>query len=274
MKKIMPFFVLFLLVSLFFVVKYKDQLGLKINLNVEEQKKEDAEKPKAVKKGAFVKNIHYGHDPSQPLKWKVNMKYDKKGKGIRHGESIRFWKTGEMASRMNYVEDKKQGDYRAYYKNGKVWKILPYENGQVSGLCKHFDRSGRLTAEYWYKNGLPGTGLKEYTNLAKQRTQPSIKVDRIDEIRSKGKYTLQLSLVGENVNRYKKIKFYIGDLIEGKYFSDNMPEVQSVSATKGRIIFEVPKGYEVNKSINIVAVALNAESLKLILQKKVELRGD
>ncbi len=270
----MPFFVLLLLVSLFFVVKYKDQLGLKINLNVEEQKKEDAEKLKAVKKGAFVKNIHYGHDPSQPLKWKVNMKYDKKGKGIRHGESIRFWKTGEMASRMNYVEDKKQGDYRAYYKNGKVWKILPYENGQVSGLCKHFDRSGRLTAEYWYKNGLPGTGLKEYTNLAKQRTQPSIKVDRIDEIRSKGKYTLQLSLVGENVNRYKKIKFYIGDLIEGKYFSDNMPEVQSVSATKGRIIFEVPKGYEVNKSINIVAVALNAESLKLILQKKVELRVD
>ncbi|MGQ1783807.1 MULTISPECIES: toxin-antitoxin system YwqK family antitoxin [unclassified Saccharicrinis] len=270
MKKIMPFLILFLLVALFVVVEYGDEMGLKINFNLAEQRKEVIEKAKPIKKGAFVKNIHYGSDPSRPVKWKVNMKYNHEGKGIRHGESIRYWESGEMASRMNYVEDKKHGTYLAYFKNGKVWKELTYENGAISGQCKHYDRQGRLTAEYRYKNGLPGTGLKEYTNLGKQRKQPKIHIERIDEVRSANKYTLKLSLAGENAKRYRAVTFYMGDLVEGKYFSKNISEVESLTSKTARIVLEIPKGYVVNKTINIVAVAKNSEAVKLILQKKVE----
>lgn len=269
MKKFLPALVLILLVAAFVVVEYGDELNIKLDWS-EMMGSNKADKPKAKKQGSFVKKIHYDDDVHQPVKWKVTMKYNEDGVAVRHGESFRYWESGTLASKSTYVDDKKEGPSFSYYRNGKVWKEQFYINDKISGLCKRFDRKGSLTAEYPYKAGFPGLGLKEFTNLGKQRKQPVIKVQRIDELRTAHRYTLKLSLTGENVKRYKNVTFYSGQLIEGLYFNKNMSELEILSEKEGQLVIDVPKGYVFDKTLSIVAVAKNKDGLKLILNKKVE----
>ncbi len=219
--------------------------------------------------GTTIKKKHFNGDPNSPVEWKVSVKVNDQGETVRHGESIRYSKTGKVYERINYVENKKEGKRYTYHSTGKVWKEQSYVNGKLDGICKRYDREGKITAEYNYKKGFPGVGLKEYTNLGKERAQPVLKVQKVDEVRTANRYKLKLSIGGENVKRYKSVEYYMGDLIEGKYFHKNMKNAKSISKTKGEFSFGVPKGHVLNKTFNIIAVAKNSDGLQLILQKKV-----
>lgn len=166
----------------------------------------------------IVREMHFNDDPQAPIEWKVAMKKTKEGTYVRHGESIRYTKSGGLAEKINYVDNKKEGLRLAYHSTGKVWKEQPYKNGRLEGNCKRYDREGRLTAEYPYKNGLPGIGLVEYTNLGKKRNQPEIQIERVDNIRTSGSYILVCSLEGKGKEHIKKVEFFEGKLIEGNFF--------------------------------------------------------
>jgi len=64
-------------------------------------------------------------------------------------------------------------------------------------------------------------------------------------------------------------------LVEGKYFHKNLQPIPNTSPKKGELVFNIPKGATLNKTINIVAVAKTYTGLKLILQKtvKISVRG-
>jgi len=218
---------------------------------------------------------HFSDHPSSPIEWKIPMKMDKEGKFVRNGTAIRYTKSGKVAEKIPYVMGKKEGVRLTYHSTGKVYKEQPYIDNKLNGICKRYDRQGKITAEYPYKNGLPGTGLVEYTNLGKKRPVPQISIERKDQLKSQGRYVLVLSLKGKGTERIKSVQFYQGKLIEGKYFHKNLMPARSISSKKGEIVFELSRGVVLNKTINIIAVAKTYTGLTLILQKpiKISVRG-
>lgn len=219
--------------------------------------------------GTFIQKIHFNNDPSSSVEWEVSLKKNEKGETVRHGISIRYSKSGKIYEKINYVNNKKEGKRFTYHSNGKTWKEQEYKNGALNGICKRYDRNGRIAAEYIYGGGLPGVGLKEYTNLGKERKQPELRIQKNDEIKSAGQYKVIVSLVGEGVDRVKSVEFYEGALIENTFFHKNLTICNSNSGKTGVFNYGVPKGSVLNKTFNIVAVATMTSGLKLILQKKV-----
>ena len=221
--------------------------------------------------GTFIKKTHFNNDPNSPVEWELSLKVNEAGETVRHGLNTRYSKTGKVYERINYVDNKKHGERLTYHTTGKVWKEQNYVNGNLHGDCKRYDRQGKLTAEYNYANGLVGVGLKEYTNLGVERKQPQLKIERIDQLKSGNKYLLRLSLAGENVNRIKSVEYYLGDLVEGKYFHKNMKPANRLSDKMGELVFTVPKGNMLKDAFNIVAVAKNTDGMSLVLQEKVSI---
>jgi antitoxin component YwqK of YwqJK toxin-antitoxin module len=218
---------------------------------------------------------HFNNDPSSPKEWKIPTKLNMEGKYVRHGVSVRYTKSGKVAEEIPYNMNKKEGIRYTYHTTGKVYKEQPYQQGLLTGTCKRYDREGLLTAEYPYKNGLAGIGLKEYTNLGKQRTDPVLRIDKMDEIKSNGTYKLIASLTGEGSERVKKVEYYEGKLIEGKYLHKNLKPLTALAGKKGELSIRVSKGNVFDKELNIVAEITTTTGLKLIMQKstKVSVRG-
>jgi len=219
--------------------------------------------------GTIIKTKNFNNDPSSPIEWKVSVKVDAQGKTIRHGESIRYSKTGKVYERINYVDNKMEGKRYTYHSTGNIWKEQNYKDGKLDGECKRYDRSGKLTAIYNYKQGLPGTGLIEYTNLGIERTQPTLKITKLDEVSKASRYKIKLSLTGEDLNSVKSVDYYLGDLIEGKYFHKNLERARILNDKEGEFNFEVPKGTMLKKTYNMVAVVKKSSGLLSILQSKV-----
>ena len=168
------------------------------------------------------------------------------------------------------MNNKKHGKRYTYHSTGKVWKEQSYVEGKLDGICKRYDRNGKVSAEYMYKAGLPAVGLKEFTNLGKERVQPTLKIQKIDQVASAHKYKLKLSLTGENLKRIKSVEFYMGDLIEGKYFHKNLSPAKATSSKTGEFSFGVPKGHVINKTYNIIAVAKKHRWTKTDTSEKSE----
>jgi antitoxin component YwqK of YwqJK toxin-antitoxin module len=221
--------------------------------------------------GKFFQKRHFNNDPSAPVEWKISLKKTEDGETVREGITIRYSKSGKVYEKINYKNNKKEGKRLTYHSTGKVWKEQMYKNGKLEGICKRYDREGKLTAEYNYKAGLPGIGLKEYTNLGKEKEMPYLNIQKIDEVRTNARYRLKLSLVGNGIKRIKSVEYYEGELIEGKYYHKNLARAKALSSKTGEFNFGVPQGHVLNKTFNIVAVATTTSGLKLILQKKVSI---
>ena len=60
----------------------------------------------------------------------------------------------------------KDGEFKSFYKNGKVKQVLNYKNDTLSGLEKYFYENGKLSTEGYYKivNKIPKYFLKNYWN--------------------------------------------------------------------------------------------------------------
>lgn len=223
----------------------------------------------------IVKSKHFNDDPNSPVEWEVGMKKTPEGTYVRHGESVRYTKSGALAEKLYYNNNKKEGVRLTYHSTGKVYKEQPYVNGRLDGICKRYDRDGNITAEYPYKNGLAGVGLIEYTNLGKTRPVPTISIQKVDNIKANSTYSLKLSLTGDGAERIKSVEFYEGKLVEGKYYHKNLTPLKQLSSKKGELVINVPKGFQVNKELNIIAVAKTSSGLQLIVQKpaSVNVRG-
>lgn len=259
---------MFLLIATLFAIEVSERAGWNVDWSKLTEKIK--EKEIAVRKNKpFIREIHFNNDPHMPEEKKVTLMLNDNGKTIQQGETIRYTENGKVVSRMNYMNNKREGKCFIYHSNGLVWKEQLYENGKLSGLCKRFDRYGKRSAEYEYKQGMLGAGLKEYTNLGKLRKQPVLKIEKIDLVKTTHKYILKFSLDGQGTKRYKQVKYYIGELAEGKYLLDNMIVAGKLVGEIGQLEIKVSKGYVLNETFNIVAVAKNFDGLSLILQKKV-----
>jgi len=219
--------------------------------------------------GIIIKKRHFNDDPNSPIEWKISMKPSKEGTGVRHGLSTRYTKSGKVAETINYKENKKEGKRLTYHSTGKVYKEQEYVNNKLDGVCRRYDREGKLVAEYPYKGGLPGVGLKEYTNLGKERPAPVLSLSKVDKIKTNGSYSVICSLSGDGAERIKSVEYYQGDLLDGKYQHRNLKALKKLAGKKGEFSIALPKGAAVNKTLNFVAVASTSAGLKYIIQKKI-----
>lgn len=107
-------------------------------------------------------------------------------RGIRHGEFIRYFKSGDTAISCSYIQGKldglkqefsaggqlmfygkyKNGDPEGkltwFHKNGVVMYTLPFENGKKHGTYQRFYETGTLAEEGIYKEGKLEGLYKEY----------------------------------------------------------------------------------------------------------------
>lgn len=217
-----------------------------------------------------IEKRHFNNNPKQPVEWEVTRKKAPDGTYFRHGESRRYTASGKLAEKLNYVNNKKEGQRLFYYTEGKVWKEQNYKNNLLDGECKKFFRDGKVEAEYSYLAGNPGVGLKEYFNSGKQKPSPSLVVTQTDEIKATGYHRLTANLSGDGMDRIKKVEFYEGALVDGK-FADikKLTPFKQLSATKGEMLLSVPKGTFINSDLNIVAIATTKTGLKLVLTTRV-----
>ena len=76
----------------------------------------------------------------------------KTSKGIRHGEQKVYYMEGSVAYRVNYVNNKRDGEMRWWDKEGNKLKVLHYKNGELEGWEITFFPNGKVKAKQFYKN--------------------------------------------------------------------------------------------------------------------------
>lgn len=186
-----------------------------------------------------------------------------KGTSIKHGIQKRYYRSGSLYSEIPYKNGKRVGTAYTYYLAAEgvkpvVWKEQNYTNNVLNGICKRYHENGTLQAEYEYKNGNPGTGLKEFSQSGKPINQPTLIVSAN---RTASGYYISARLS----NDLKNVDYFIGNLIEGKYLPNGLKGLQ-VKNGLGEIMLDSSE-----KSVTITAVFATRYRNKCLLSKTIKL---
>ena len=55
-----------------------------------------------------------------------------------------YYKSGELLSTVNFIDDLRQGEEKWYWKPGELWTTVNYVDGLQQGELKAYYRSGEL----------------------------------------------------------------------------------------------------------------------------------
>lgn len=190
-----------------------------------------------------IVRIPYAHKP-KVIEYEVSVL---KGTKTMHGIKKRFYEHGSVYSETPYLNGKREGiayTYYQEYKGGKpqVWKEQPYENNLLSGVCRRYHRNGKLQSEYEYGNGLPVPGIKVWKESGSEVKIPKLIVTK--EVSGN-----IIRIKARMPNNTKKVKFYRGKMVGGKYISKEMKPI-SVNGGVGEMVLARKDA----KPVTIVAV--------------------
>lgn len=162
-----------------------------------------------------------------------------RGTNMRHGIQKRYYVHGSVYSEIPYTYGKKNGNAYTYYQAALgakpvIWKEQPYVNDTLHGTCRRFHRDGRLQAEYEYNKGLPGTGLREFNESGNPVALPKL-------ILNKSKTGEYYFITARLDKKMKEVNYYLGPLVEGKYFPSGLKGLQ-VKGETGEILVPVTAG--------------------------------
>lgn len=187
-----------------------------------------------------------------------------RGTQTKHGVQKRFYLHGSLYSEIPYKNGNRNGIALTYYPGTKdakpiVWKEQPYINNKLEGICRRYHQNGKLQAEYEYKNGLPATGLKEYYQSGNPVKFPDL---TLKYVRTADNYFITAKLT----NGSKKVDFFIGDLVEGKYLPKTLKGLQVVNGV-GEILVPLSA-----KEVTITALNSTDYSNSYIISKKLSFK--
>ena len=74
--------------------------------------------------------------------------------GLKQGEWKKYYSNGKVFIVANYINDTLEGPVKSYYKNGSIQAENSYLKGKLNGISKQFDIKGRLIREISYQNNL------------------------------------------------------------------------------------------------------------------------
>ncbi len=135
--------------------------------------------------------------------------------GKVHGEAVTYYPSGQIATVVNYINNKKQGIEKKYYKSGQIYRIRPFNNGNLNGTEIRYYKDGGKKTEQEFKHNNPAHGLKEYSPGGKLRTDFPQLLFKIVHNRDYAEQVLLNFYMSDNS---KNVDYYIGKLIANKYF--------------------------------------------------------
>jgi uncharacterized protein len=92
--------------------------------------------------------IRIYHDDETKLKkeyYEVN--------GIREGVYKLYRNNGKLWHECNFVNGILNGECKLYYENGNIWMIKTYINGILNGESKEYYENGQIYEKCYYVNG-------------------------------------------------------------------------------------------------------------------------
>lgn len=189
-------------------------------------------------------------------------------KNRKHGPAVNYYGDGKtVKTEIHYVEGYKQGEAKWYYPDGKIYRITPYEHGKINGMRITYYENGSLQAEIPYRDGQPGTGLKEYHSNGNPKNLDARIVFR-EQNRISLDNTFKLSISISDGSR--NVEYFTGRLTDGKYWNDQLSPVPSEKGI-GLKEFFVSKGSFKMETLNVVArIKTNLDNY-LIIQREYHL---
>jgi antitoxin component YwqK of YwqJK toxin-antitoxin module len=143
--------------------------------------------------------------------------------GIKEGPSkIYYDNSDQVMLEMTYKAGLREGESTKYYQNGKVYAVTPYKADKVDGIRKLYYRNGEIKAEVPYKANMVGVGTMGYTTSGEPVESPKITYDNV-VMGSAPAYLF-------SAEGCRRATFYVGELIDGKYFSEDVQYVTALPA--------------------------------------------
>jgi MORN repeat protein len=166
------------------------------------------------------------------------------------GKAVKFYEDGRTKrSELNYSGGKLEGVQKRFYKSGAIYKEEMYVDDKRNGLTKKYREKGNLMSEAIFKNGFPGTNLKEYlTDGRLKKKYPKIVIEE-DQFVSKGTYTIRIFLSDKS----QKVEFYLGQLDKDGYINDELKRQYNVVDNVLTYSVYLHPGEYVKDEINVVA---------------------
>lgn len=189
---------------------------------------------------------------------------------MKDGMATNYYaKTGKVNSTLVYKKGIKEGDENYYYENGQVYRISPYVAGKIDGVQKLFYDDGKPLAEVPYKQGYAGKGTREFRKDGSVITDyPDIYVKKELHLKDANKVLLIISLT----NNKSQVKFYTGELLDGKYLHENLLTLATQGGTT-QIDFNIPPGATIRKTIHLVANYKSPLQNPVVLTKTYQLEA-
>jgi antitoxin component YwqK of YwqJK toxin-antitoxin module len=80
---------------------------------------------------------------------------------MKDGEHIKYYPSGVISSKRNYIDDKRNGECIYYYLSGKVFNQSSYLDDELHGEWIYYSKSGvELSSKHYYINGFIVTESK------------------------------------------------------------------------------------------------------------------
>ncbi len=70
----------------------------------------------------------------------------------KEGEYIEYYKNGNIYRVCNYTDGKLNGTYKIYYESGQLKAICNHIDGKINGKYKQYQANGELFCIYEYDN--------------------------------------------------------------------------------------------------------------------------
>ncbi|MDZ7847815.1 MAG: hypothetical protein U5L96_14210 [Owenweeksia sp.] len=201
-----------------------------------------------------------------------------------------------MKNEINYVNGRKEGVAKSFFKNGELWKKVHYKEDKLHGVAEVYDRQGHLLRSVTYKNGrehgpyikyfksgneklrlhyahgrpLPGLMRKNYKG--ELIPEPKIVLDKLGKV--PGRQVLYRSTFALD-EKVSKVVFYAlpVDSVweELSNFSKNNLKLPTVSGNpkKGRMDHFIEPGYFITVEVDIYAEFEIGQGRKAVQKKRV-----
>jgi MORN repeat variant len=182
------------------------------------------------------------------------------------GKAVKFFKDGKTKrSELHYSAGKLEGVQKRFYESGAVYKEEMYHGDKRNGLTRKYREGGKIMSEATFKNGFPGTDLKEYlTDGRLKKKYPKIVVEVDDQIAINGSYKLKIFLSDKS----QKVEFYLGKLDEGMYLSDNLQkQYNTVDGVLAFTFFLRPGGFEMHEYDIVAKVITRLNNVYITTRK-------
>lgn len=175
--------------------------------------------------------------------------------GKKHGVSTSYFNNGHKQLEMTYVNGERNGVSKKYYENGEIYAETPYENDQISGIRKIYYSDGNLKAETPYQNSLMGVGSKLYSSNGKLIDAYQLNIKKM------GNKTYEVSVD----NKCRKVVFFEGDLVDGKFLDESAVIALPMSGEKGIFNNKYNK-----KELNFICKCTTPGSTTFVINKSMK----